>query len=190
MVAVVLIPRRCAVSITPSQSPVERLLGGEARDPLDVLHLRRGEPVDPDRVRGLDPAEELLVVLDPEVRVKAALQQDLASAERDRLLDLRRELGLGEDVALARGQVAVERAERALRGAHVRVVDVAVDDVGDGGLGVKAPAHAVREQAELEEVRIPQEEDSLLAGKPLSPLHLLPYCFKPGHGSAAPGFAG
>ena len=38
----------------------------------------------------LHPAEELLVELDAEVGVQAALQQDLLAAERERLLDLLR----------------------------------------------------------------------------------------------------
>ena len=84
-------------------------------------------------------------------------------AEGDRLLDLLRELLLREDVALLRGQVAVEGAERAVRGADVRVVDVAVDDVGHDRLGVLPPAHRVGQRAELEEVAVAQERDPLLA---------------------------
>ena len=116
IVAVVLMPRPCAFSITSSHSAVEplrdpdhaahavgqdlrpaagnrveagrhqppqRRLERQLRDAGDVLHLGRREPVDPDRVARLDPAEQLLVVLDAEVRVQAALQQDLPAAERD-----------------------------------------------------------------------------------------------------------
>ena len=65
------------------------------------------------------------------VRVVAALQQQLAAAERDRLFDLPEDLVEPERVALRRSDGPIERAELAARDADVRVVDVAVDDVGD-----------------------------------------------------------
>src|SRR3972149_2694876 len=57
--------------------PPERLLDAEARGAGDVLDLRRREPVDPDRIGVLDPAEERLVVLDAEGWGGPALDRDL-----------------------------------------------------------------------------------------------------------------
>ena len=116
----------------------------------------------------LDPAEQLLVELDPEVGVQPALEEDLVAAEGERLLDLGRELLLAEQVAFLRGQVAVERAERALGHAHVRVVDVAVDDVGDEPLGVQPLADGVGQHPELEQRGVADEGDALVAGEPLA----------------------
>ena len=66
-----------------------------------------------------------------QVRIVPALQQQLSAAEPNRLLDLRVDLVEAERVALARSDRPVERAELAARDADVRVVHVAVDDVGD-----------------------------------------------------------
>src|SRR5262249_2715094 len=86
-------------------------------------------------VARLHPAEELLVELDAQVGMQAALEEDLVAAEGERLLDLLRELLLAEQVPFLRREVAVERAERALGRAAVRVFDVAVDVVGDAPAG-------------------------------------------------------
>ena len=153
--------------------PAQGLVGRQRRDLLDVLDLGGREAVDPDRVAALDPAEQLLVVLDPQVRVQPALEQDLVPAQGQRLLDLGRELLLGQQVPLARRQVAVERAEGALGDADVRVVDVAVDDVGDDALRMEPLAHGVGEQAQLQQVGLAEERDPLLPGEPLARQDLL-----------------
>ena len=67
------------------------------------------------------------------------------------LLDLRRELPAREDVRLGIARRPEELAERAVGDAHVRVVDVAVDEVrGLGGIRVAVP-HRDRRLAELRE---------------------------------------
>jgi hypothetical protein len=107
----------------------ERLRGRELRAPRDVLDLGRRERVEVDRVALLDRAEEILVVVDPEVGVVATLHEQPGAAERERLLDLLVDHGLGQQIALAHvAWPAVERAEVAVRDADVRVVEVPVDD--------------------------------------------------------------
>src|SRR5262249_52402384 len=66
----------------------------------------------------------------------------------DRLVDLPEQLVEAEDVAVRRSDVAIERAEIAFRDADVRVVHVAVDDVGDDVVGMLARADGVGEAAE------------------------------------------
>ena len=83
------------------------------------------------RVPRLHRAEQILVPRDRQVRVVAALQQQLIAADGDRLVDLAEDLLEAEHVAVGRADRTVERAEVAARDADVRVVDVAVDDVGD-----------------------------------------------------------
>ena len=144
-----------------SHEAPERLFHREPRHAADVVDLGRREAVDPDRIGLLDPAEEPLVELDAEVGMEPSLEQDLVPAERQRLLDLRGELLLREEVSLLRGQVAIEGAEGALGGADVRVVDVPVDDVRDDPLGVLALAHGVGQHSELQEITVAQEDDPL-----------------------------
>ena len=70
------------------------------------------------------------------------------SAERNRLVDLPEDLVEPEDVAFGGSDRAVERAEAAPRDADVRVVDVAIDDVGDDARRVLSRADAVGELSE------------------------------------------
>jgi hypothetical protein len=99
--------------------------------------------------------------------VQATLQQDLLSPQRQRLLDLLRELRLREEVSLLGGQIAVEGAERALRSAHVRVVDVAVDDLGDDPFRVQPLADGVGQGAQLQRVSVAQQGHAFGGGEPL-----------------------
>ncbi len=107
--------------------------GTGSRDmPRQVDHFRRRQRVQLERrIALLHRAEQILVPLERQVGIVAALQQQLHAAERDRLVDLPEDLLEAEDVAFGRADRPVERAEVAARDADVRVVDVAVDDVGD-----------------------------------------------------------
>ena len=90
------------------------------------------EGVQVDRVARLDRAEQILVPVDVEVGVVAALHQERRAAERQRLLDLLEDHRPRQDVALAAiARAAVEGAEVAVGDADVGVVDVAVDDERD-----------------------------------------------------------
>ena len=60
----------------------------ELRAPRDVLDLGRRQRVQVDRVALLDRAEQILVPVDVEVGMVAALHQQRRAAERERLLDL------------------------------------------------------------------------------------------------------
>ena len=89
-----------------------------------------------DLVARLDRAEEILVVVDAEVGVVAALHEQAGAAERERLLDLLEDHGLRQQVALALvAGPAVEGAEVAVGDADVRVVEVPVDDERDPRAG-------------------------------------------------------
>ena len=75
-------------------------------------------------------AHQVLVILDAQVRVQSALQQDSGAAEREGLLDFFVNRLEREDVAFLRAQRTVEGAERAVLRAEIRVINVAVDLVG------------------------------------------------------------
>ncbi len=124
--------------------------------------LRRGQRVQPQVGEArLEPAEQLLVVVDLQLGVVAALQQDLVAAQLVGLADLLLDRLDREHVALVVVRRAVERAERAERVADVRVVDVAVDHVGHDAVVVLAPSHQVRQGAEPGQVFVPVQQQRL-----------------------------
>ena len=121
-------------------------------EPLAEEHdLGRREAVDVDRVMALDVAHQVEVPLERDVRVVAALEQDLDAADRLALVDLGADLLEAQHIALIVLGPAIERAELAVGDADVGVVDVAVDDVGDDRVRVLPPALGVGQLAELEE---------------------------------------
>ncbi len=124
--------------------PLQRLGHGDPRHLVDVNDFGGGQCVQPEVGEALlEPGEELFVVFDLELRVVAALQENLVAAEFVRLGDLLFDLFDWQDVPLVVPGLPVERAEGAKRVTHVRVVDVAVDDVGDDAVDVHAAPHQV-----------------------------------------------
>ena len=119
--------------------------------PGEEVDLGRRETVNVDRVVPLDVAQQIQVPRERDVGVVAALDQNLHTAQRAQLVDLPADLLEGEHVALGVLGAAVERAELAVGDADVGVVDVAVDDVGDGVLGVEAPPCLIGERPQLEQ---------------------------------------
>ena len=115
------------------------------REEVDELNeLGRAERVDVDvREAGLDAAEQILVPLERQGRVHAALHEDLRAADVGELGDLLEDLILLERVGVVVARVAPEGAEGALGGADVGVVDVAVDDVGADGAPVEGATAGV-----------------------------------------------
>ena len=150
--------------------PRERLGDRQLRAPRDVLDLGRRERVEVDLVARLDAREEVLVPLDAEIGVVAALHQHGRAAERERLLDLLVDHRLGQDVALARvARAPVEGAEVAVGDADVRVVDVPVDDERDlVGIGL-ARAHLVGRAADRDEVARAQQRRGVVVLEPARP---------------------
>ena len=95
----------------------------------------------------LDSAQHFLVPVDFEIGMQAALHQHARASEFDGLADLFVDGVEVEDVTFFCGgafQRAVEGAESAVLGAEVRVINVAVDDVGDRALGMQLAADARR----------------------------------------------
>ena len=87
----------------------------------------------------LDPGQHLLVPLNLQIGMQATLHQNACPPEFDGFADLVIDRVEIEDVAflcLRAFQRPVERAKCAVFGAEVRVINVAVNDVGDDALGV------------------------------------------------------
>ena len=148
----------------PRQCLGDRELGAAC----DVLDLGRREHVQVNAVPLLDRAEEILVELDAEVRVMAALHEERGAADRQRLLDLLEDDRLRKEVALAAvARTAVEGAEVAVRVADVRVVDVPVDDERHAPRVDPAVAKLIGRAADANEVAAPQEHERVLVVQPL-----------------------
>src|SRR5205814_1220657 len=130
---------------------------------------RRRQRVEMDLVPRLDRGEEILVVVDAEVGVVAALHEEAGAAERERLLDLLEDDRLRQQVALALvARPAVEGAEVAVGDAEVRVVEVAIDDEGDALRVVQPVADLVRGAPDGDEVAGAQELDGVLVRDPFA----------------------
>ena len=104
------------------------------------------------RIALLDAAEQILVPLDLEIGVQAALHQDAGAAQVEVSWIFCEDGFLGQNVALGVAHGPVERAEAAILGAEIGVIDVAVDDVGDHVLGMPAAADGVGLHADADEV--------------------------------------
>src|SRR5205807_8843886 len=117
----------------------------------------------------LDRGEEILVVVDAEIWMMAALHEQAGAAEGERLLDLLEDDRLRQEVALALvAGPAVEGAEVAVRDADVRVVEVAVDDERDLPRIVEPVADLVRSAPDGDEVARPQELEGVFVRDPLA----------------------
>ena len=82
------------------------------------------------RVLPLEPAKEIFVILDAQLRVQAALEQNLNAVGGHGLVDLRGQLLLAQCITARLAGSAIEGAAKsAVDVADVRVVDVALDDV-------------------------------------------------------------
>ncbi len=147
-------------------SQIEFAVLGDGQD------LRGAEAVQPDSWEALlDAGEESLEPVDFQVGVKAALHQHAGAAHLLGFGDLFVDFFKREDVPLIGagnvlaflGERAVESAERAVLGAEVGVVDVAIDDVSDHALGVQTAAHGVGLEAQPDEVRGVEIVEGLLA---------------------------
>ena len=164
-----LVGRRLAVAVQQLADAVDEDLGAAAgnaveagRDepfddcrrrqpiePRDVQDLRRRQRVQLEvRISRLHRAEQILVPLERQIGIVTALQQQLVAADAR---SSRRSCGRSPR-SRARSRrcrpLAVERAEVAARDADVRVVDVAVDDVGDDALRMLARADGVGQATE------------------------------------------
>src|SRR5437016_3699961 len=89
-------------------------------------------------------AQEIFVPLDAKIRMQPTLHQHAGAAERNRLVDLFANLFYRAHVSVGRAWPAIECAEGADDVADVRVVDIAINDVGDDVVRVAAPANFVR----------------------------------------------
>src|SRR6266478_4384089 len=116
----------------------------------------------------LDATQHFLVPVDLQVRMQAALHKHARAAEFHGFANLVVDGFELEDIALfGRGplQRPVESAEGAILGAEIRVIDVAIDDVGGNAFRVKLPAQRVSFHADADEVVGTEQVEGLLFGQ-------------------------
>ena len=115
-----------------------------------------------------DAAQQALKPIDLQVGMQAALHQHAGAAKFNRLANLFVDGVEVEDVSLGR-QLALQRpiegAERAVLGAEVGVINVAVDDVGDNAFRMQLAAYRVGFHADADEVVGAEHFESLLSGE-------------------------
>ena len=119
------------------------------------MQLERG-------ITALHRAEQVLIPLQRQIRIVSSLQQELNAADGNRLVDLPEDLVETENVSIRRSHVSIERTEVAFRDADVRVVDVAIDDVGDDAVRVLARTHGVGQMSEQRCRRLAIERERLV----------------------------
>src|SRR5437773_11067034 len=103
----------------------------------------------------LDATLHLLVLVKYQIGMQAALHQHARAAEFDRLANLVVDRFEIEDVPLfsfGSFQWTIKRAECAVLGAEVRVINVAIDDVSDHALGMQFTAHGVSFHADADQI--------------------------------------
>src|SRR5437870_2611801 len=116
----------------------------------------------------LDATQHALVPLDLQIGMQAALHQHARAAEFDRLANLVVDCFQIEDVSLfgfGAFQWTIERTESAVFGAEVRVINVAIDDVGDHALGMQLAAQGVGFHTDADQIIGAKQIDSLYFGE-------------------------
>ena len=88
----------------------------------------------------------------PKSGCKSALHQDAGAAERNRFINLVADFVERADVSVRRARPAVESTEGTNYVADIRVVDIAVDDVGDDVVGVSSLANFVGGRADASDI--------------------------------------
>ena len=120
----------------------------EKADELD--EFRRAERVNMDVGEALlDRRQQIGVPAQRQLRVHAALHEDLRPADVNQFLDLVEHLVILERVGVVLIAIASKGAKSALCRANVGVVDVAVDDVGADRLAVESATDGVRPPSQL-----------------------------------------
>src|SRR3989442_11242316 len=76
-------------------------------------------------------SQQVLIPFDTKVRMQSALHQDAGAAERNCFIDFRANLVQSANVSVRRAWPPVEGTEGTNNIAYIRVIDVAVNDVGD-----------------------------------------------------------
>jgi|SRR5881275_3202195 len=116
----------------------------------------------------LDPTQQTLEPVDCQIGMQSALHENSGAPKFDRLSDLAVDSIEIEDVSLG-SQLALQRtiksAERAVLSAEIRVINVAIDDVGDDTFRMQLAAHGIGFHSNANQVIGAEHIESLLSGQ-------------------------
>src|SRR5437588_6568730 len=116
----------------------------------------------------LDATQHLLVPVNFQIGMQAALHQHACAAEFHRLANLVVDRFQIQDVSLfsfGSLQWTIKRAECAVLGAEVRVINIAIDNVSNHALGMQFAPDGVGLHADADEVIGAKQVESLLFGE-------------------------
>ena len=116
--------------------PRDGFLKRYSRNSRQINNLRRREAVQPDVEAALDLPQQHLIVLNFQIRVVAALDENAAGASADGILDLGKNFVVGENIALLAPRRAVKRTEGAVGVADICVIHGALDGIRDDLVGM------------------------------------------------------
>src|SRR5256885_13393391 len=112
----------------------------------------------------LDAAQQPLVPVDLQVRMQAALHEHASSTQFDRLAYLLVNGVEVEDIAFGcelAFELTIEGEKRAVLSAEVRVINIAIDDVGDYTFRMQLAPHGIGFHAEANEIVRAKEVECL-----------------------------
>lgn len=103
--------------------------------------------------------------------MQPALHQDPGAAERDRLINLLADFIEGPDICVGRARPPVESTEGADYVAHVGVIHVAIDDVGDNVVRVATLANLIGREPNAHEVVRFEQKSALVRRQAITCKH-------------------
>src|SRR5215831_1991849 len=128
----------------------ENIRNADPRNASNVQNFGRREAMAVDLKSLLDSGEEALIIVDLQVRMNTALHENSRPAQHQRFLDFLIDHMIRQNIRLWIALDSIERAERTELFAHIRVVDIAIDDVADDIIRVNALADSVCAVREIE----------------------------------------
>src|ERR1043166_2101328 len=106
---------------------------------MKVVNLRRRETVKlKPWILPAERAQKIFIPLDTKIRMQPTLHQHAGAAQRNGLVDFRANLIDGSDVSVRRAGPPIESTKGADYIADIRVINVAIDDIGDDVVGMTA----------------------------------------------------
>src|ERR1051326_5104044 len=112
-------------------------------DTGDILYLDGRKGIGLNLIVPFDILQQVDIIIELEIRMNAALQEDTRTAPGQQFFDFFADLLVAQQVTLWTGRLAIESAEAAVDDADVGVVDVAVYQEGDDPFRVAALANSI-----------------------------------------------
>ena len=134
---------------------------------MDVVNLGRRKTVKLKLwILRVQRSQQIFIPLDAEVGMQSALHEHASTAQRDGFVDLLADFFKRPDVSVRRAGSSVESTERANYIANVRVVDIAVDDVGDDVIGMSSLANFVCRHADPRDIMRLEQRGAIVSSQP------------------------